>query len=228
MSDQLQLRRDTLANIQAAIPAQGELAYATDTAQLFIGDGATPGGILQGPSAPFPGYKAGRYYTASSTSATGFTVAANTIYGVPFLAAARVTFTKLSINVTTGIAATSARIGIYANSPSTIGPGALVAGSDSGSFSTASAGVQEVTGLSITLNPGFYWFAAIFSGTPTVTGCNGFGVLLPLLIGMSSPGAANNDFGYSASQTFGAMPATFPAGTFINTNNAMPLIAARL
>jgi hypothetical protein len=130
--------------------------------------------------------------------------------------------------VTAGVAATNARLGVYANSASAIGPGALVAGSDSGSFSTASAGVQEVSGLSFTLNPGFYWFAAIFNGAPSVTGCNGLGVFLPILIGMSAPGAANNDLGYSASQTFGALPATFPAGSFVNTTNALPLIAARL
>lgn len=39
------LRRDTAANINAITPAEGEPAYCTDTKELRMGDGATPGGI---------------------------------------------------------------------------------------------------------------------------------------------------------------------------------------
>ena len=228
MSDQLQLRRDTLANVQAATPAQGELAFATDTDQLFIGDGATAGGLLLGPSIPFFGYKSSRFYTGGSTSASSFTVAANTLYAIPFFALSRATFTRLGLYVTAGAAGANARIGLYTNSPSTVGPGSLVAGTDSGSFSTAVAGLQEVTGLSIALLPGFYWIAAMFSGAPSVMGCNGGSVLMPYLCGMSTMNATQNDLGYVASQTFGALPASFPAGSLITTTNALPLLGARL
>jgi len=36
--------RDTLANIQLVIIPAGAMAYATDTGQLFVGDGTTAGG----------------------------------------------------------------------------------------------------------------------------------------------------------------------------------------
>ena len=227
MSDQLQLRRDTLANIQAAVPAQGEAAFATDTGQLFIGDGATPGGVFMAPSFAFPGYIGGRFYPAGSTNGGTFTLVANTLYAIPFIALAKVAFTKLSVNVTTGVAATNARIGIYTNATGVIAPGALIAGSDSGSFSTATAGLKESTGLSIALNPGFYWFAVMSGGAPTLTGCNG-NTLAPFLYGMSSLGISANELGYSASQSFGAMPSSFPAGTVTLGANALPLIGARL
>jgi hypothetical protein len=134
MSDQLQLRRDTLANIQAAVPAQGEAAFATDTGQLFIGDGATPGGVFMAPSFAFPGYIGGRFYPAGSTNGGTFTLVANTLYAIPFIALAKVAFTKLSVNVTTGVAATNARIGIYTNATGVIAPGALIAAATADRF----------------------------------------------------------------------------------------------
>lgn len=45
----LRLRRGTDAERQLITPLQGELIYATDTKKLFVGDGATVGGILVGP-----------------------------------------------------------------------------------------------------------------------------------------------------------------------------------
>ena len=47
----LRLRRGTEAERQLITPLQGELIYATDTKQLFVGDGAAIGGILIGPIA---------------------------------------------------------------------------------------------------------------------------------------------------------------------------------
>ncbi|HUK60237.1 MAG TPA: hypothetical protein VLV50_13485 [Stellaceae bacterium] len=49
---QLQLRRDTAANIAAITPAQGEPIYDVTNGTLRVGDGATPGGtMLAGPYA---------------------------------------------------------------------------------------------------------------------------------------------------------------------------------
>ena len=47
----LRLRRGTEAERQLITPLQGELIYATDTKQLYVGDGAEVGGILVGPIA---------------------------------------------------------------------------------------------------------------------------------------------------------------------------------
>jgi hypothetical protein len=213
MSDQLQLRRDTLANIQAAVPAQGEAAVATDTGQLFIGDGATAGGILTGPGVPFPGYKSSRYYPSGACNASTLVVTANLLYGLPLLIFQKQAFTKIGIEVTTG-AATNCRLGIYANSASAIAPGALVL--DAGAVSTASAAKVEAT-IGVTLNPGLYWLAALFDNTPTVrtaaiganTGSQ-FG-------GVTNPSTGQDSF-YSATQTYGALPGTFTAGSMSQVN----------
>lgn len=46
---QLQLRRDTTANIEAVTPAQGEPIYDVTRKALVLGDGATPGGTAVTP-----------------------------------------------------------------------------------------------------------------------------------------------------------------------------------
>ena len=45
MSVQVQLRRDTLANVLANHGAAGEVFISTDTKELFVQDGATNGGF---------------------------------------------------------------------------------------------------------------------------------------------------------------------------------------
>lgn len=45
----LRLRRGTSAERQLITPLQGELIYATDTKKIYVGDGATVGGVLVGP-----------------------------------------------------------------------------------------------------------------------------------------------------------------------------------
>ena len=45
----LRIRRGTDAERQTITPLQGEPVYATDTGKLYIGDGATQGGVLVGP-----------------------------------------------------------------------------------------------------------------------------------------------------------------------------------
>ena len=44
----LKLRRGTEANRTSITPAEGEIIYVTDTKKLYVGDGITPGGVLQG------------------------------------------------------------------------------------------------------------------------------------------------------------------------------------
>ena len=46
----LKLRRGTEANRTSITPAEGEIIYVTDTKKLYVGDGITPGGVLQGGS----------------------------------------------------------------------------------------------------------------------------------------------------------------------------------
>ena len=227
MSDQLQIRRDTAANIAAATPAQGEFAMETDTAIIRVGDGITQGALYQGLGALHSGWASGRYYPAGVASVQIFTMAANTLYAIPFAILRAVTFTKASFNVTTG-AGTNGRIGVYRAASGL--PTSLVA--DSGNLSTATTGLKEATGLTIALNPGLYFAACMSDNAPALTGCQGQNMLWGMLFGLgeSTAPAVTESGAMSVSQAFGAMPSNFPASpTFIaSANPCAPGIFFRL
>lgn len=48
MSQRLQMRRGTAAELAAITPASGEPCWTTDTKLLYVGDGATAGGVAAG------------------------------------------------------------------------------------------------------------------------------------------------------------------------------------
>jgi hypothetical protein len=223
MSDQLQLRRDTLANIQAAVPAQGEPAYATDTGGLLLGDGATSGGAALALNQFFTGYVPGRYYFPGPSGAATVPVAANRLYASPFFSFQRQTFTKLGIEITTA-AGTNGRLGIYkwANGV----PSSLIL--DAGAINIASTGYQEITGLNFTLNPGVYGLAFLPDTAVTVRAITNTGIswFANFLLGASAPGAAI-ELLVNAAQTYGALPATFPASLTYQSANA-PSVGLRL
>jgi len=75
----LLLRRGLEADRLNFIPQEGELIYVTDTKQVYVGDGVTPGGILiAGGVAPTtPTYSLGRS-TASVNEGQSFTITLTT------------------------------------------------------------------------------------------------------------------------------------------------------
>jgi hypothetical protein len=48
MSQKIQVRRGAEAQRALVTPDAGELLFTTDNKELFVGDGATPGGLLMG------------------------------------------------------------------------------------------------------------------------------------------------------------------------------------
>jgi hypothetical protein len=225
MSDQLQLRRDTQANVAAATPAAGELALDTTRNALFVGDGATAGGTVPALLALFGGYLTGRYYFCGSlVSSTSFTLGANNLLAVPFFCLQKQIFTKIGVNVTT--AGGNLRLGIYASTAGAV-PSALVPGSDTGAFSVTTTGIKETTGLSIALAPGLYHLAIVGDtslGVTGVTPCSQFQTLTG--IGSTSP-TSLNETGFLSGFTFAALPATFPSPTAVG-NAGVPGIWLRL
>lgn len=206
MSDQLQLRRDTQANVAAATPAAGELALDTTRNALLIGDGATPGGLYPALVTLCAGYVAGRYYIASTGAGgtTGLALTANTLYTVPFPVMQKQTFTKIGINITAA-AGTNGRLGVYALAPGMLG-GSLIL--DAGAVSISTTGLKEVTGLNFTLNPGLYGLSFLPDTGVTVSEGQAINVCHDLLgLGSSAPGIVLETY-VSQAQSYGALPAS--------------------
>jgi Major tropism determinant N-terminal domain len=93
MSVQVQLRRDTLANVLANHGAQGEVFIGTDTNELFIQDGATNGGFrASGVRGPFGSFaqpalaeSAGAEGETLTTGVTAYTSTAQLPAGYKFI-----------------------------------------------------------------------------------------------------------------------------------------------
>lgn len=158
--------------------------------------------------------RSGRYYGGMISNpgvTTTFAVSANTMYALPFVLYRKTTFSAISAQVTS-LHASNMRMGIYADLDGL--PGGLVL--DAGEVSAGSTGVKDIS-VSLTLDPGVYWLASVYAGTPTMraAGFHTAAANLPDIagiLGIGTPGTF--DTRVSASLTYGALPASFGAVTY--------------
>lgn len=205
---------DELHNVQATAPNNKDVIYydssdsqwKTSQIETIIGTKQTSFGQFR---------KASRWYTNGlfPPANASFTNLLNTIRYVPFYIDQDVTITRLGINVVTAATAgNTCRIGIYSNNGSTQPNTRLV---DSGTLALDSTGAKSVTGLSVALTKGLYWFAyvgSVASGTITGLGTN----FIFDVKGQASIGAVGFA-GFNQTYTYGALPAT--AGTITEINS---------
>ena len=101
--------------------------------------------------------------TSPDNTGTTVSLAADTLYGIPFTIYADTPIDRLAVEITTLDAGSAIRLGLYAESTSQRGePGARL--EDLGTVSSASTGIKTLT-ISPTrrLGPGRYFFALIAS-----------------------------------------------------------------
>lgn len=152
----------------------------------------------------------GRWYTPSTNAlAIGSSLnVSNSIRYSPFIVERDITITQLGISVVAAATAGStARVGIYTNNASTNQP--LTRLVDSGTIALDGAtGQRIVTGLSVTLTKGLYWFAYFSNANSAGTIASIANLNLPDVIGTTS--TLNNGLitGYSQSLTYTSLPAT--------------------
>lgn len=113
--------------------------------------------------------KAAKWYTPHQNAGPILSIAnaANTIRYIAVIIDRDITITQMGINVVTiATAGNTCRIGIYSNDPTTTSP--LTKLVDSGTLALDTTGPKTVTGLSIVLTKGLYWFC-YFSNATTGT-----------------------------------------------------------
>jgi hypothetical protein len=164
-----------------------------------------------------PGYISGNYYAPLFSYGTSTTATVtNTLYAEPFRVGGTtsVTFTKMAIYVATGVAATNCELGVYNNSAGVPGTRNLDAGNVA---TTTSSTFASITGLSITLTPGWYWLVVGCNGTPSLDSNNGSAIPGDIMGWTSTP---NPILGYQVSWTYstGNLPSSFGAVT-VRTSN---------
>jgi hypothetical protein len=181
-------------------------ASATNRGALSTTDWSTFNGKV---TSPWSFRLSGRWYTPSTNALAIGSLGnlANSIRFSPVIIERDITITQLGISVVTiAGAGTTCRVGIYSNNPATNQPlNRLV---DSGTIALdGTTGQRIVTGLSVTLTKGLYWFA-YFSNASTGTIASIANLNLPDVLGIT--GTLNNGLitGYLQSLTYTNLPAT--------------------
>lgn len=167
------------------------------------------------------------WYGAATTQASMNTVTlsvaatTSTIYAVPFVEDRGGTLDRIALNVNIAEPSTVVRMGIYSATSSTdLYPDALVV--DAGEIDSTSTGTKTLT-ISTNLTKGtLYYLVCIADNTtgtatgPTIRGHSA--ATMPNILGTSSAFTASANTSFSlAGQTYGALPATFPAGASLST-----------
>jgi hypothetical protein len=236
----LRHKRGTRAQIDAAATAsalkQGEIYLITDEARLTVGtatnahtamakQGEGGAGGAVGEHAPGPGLLAGAYISAATNSIALATApsAAGRLDFYPFIPFTARTIDQLSIEVTTLIAASQARVGIYSSTAGNL-PNALLTGAGSLlDCATAGSKVSPVSpSLALTVGT-VYWLAVHTSATQTLRG-----IPLSALMSLGYPVTGATAFSCRrATATFAlGLPVTAPTTTL--TSAIVPVIKLRL
>lgn len=173
--------------------------------------------IVEGPAPPMI---AGRFYDASTHGIGNLefgttAMVANVFAAIPIFIPRTSAFDRIGLEVTTaGAGGSTARVGIYRDSNGA--PGQIVAGSDAGALATDAVAVVE-SSISVSLTPGWYWLANLFSATPT---CRAFITSTPpKRVGytVNTNPTTINSLAVSGAFPFGAMPTNAPATDLSST-----------
>lgn len=145
----------------------------------------------QGAPMKHPGYLTGRYYSTvpNQIGSAAAPNAVDTLYLYPFAVFAPVAITSLVLRTGTGGAGSSVKTGIWANNPATNKPSGAPLIVDNTGAATTSSNTNVSISASGSLQPGFYWMGAKFTGTlPTVSCIQAANQYMSYLMGFDTSG----------------------------------------
>jgi hypothetical protein len=166
-------------------------------------------------TSPWDYRKTGRWWTPSNNALSigSLTNVANSIRFQAVIIDRDITISQLGVAVVTiATAGQTCRIGIYSNDPTTTQP--LTRLVDSGTLALDSTGTKTVTGLSVVLTKGLYWFC-YFSNATTGTIASVANLNMPDVIGVGASLQLGIITGYSQSLAYTSLPAS--VGTLTNS-----------
>lgn len=181
---------------------------------------AVPGRRIQPPDFNIP-MIAGAFYDGTTNGpfsrslAQSAVAAIDTIYATPIYIQNTITTATFAIEVTAG-AAGNARVGLYSHNNATGLPGTLITGSDVGNYDTTNIAVVS-NAVVLTLTPGWYWTALVFSATPTMKTYLTTTAPRPIRFAANTTAGSVNAVAASASHTFAALPATMTSPAISST-----------
>ena len=214
-SVQLQDGTEGINKVLLSATADGKAnwsALKTVNSNSLIGSGNISVGTA---TSPWDYRKTGRWWTPSNNALSigSLTNVANSIRFQAVIIDRDITITQLGIAVVTiGGVGNTCRIGIYSNDSATTQP--LTRLVDSGTLALDSTGTKTVTGLSVVLTKGLYWFC-YFSNATTGTIASVANLNMPDVIGVGASLQLGIITGYSQTLTYTSLPAS--VGTLTNS-----------
>ena len=157
------------------------------------------------PPSIYPPFCPGRYYPPTfSYFQANAALTANTLYAIPFIVPDQDTqFSQGGFYVITTVASSNARVGIY-TAGSNGKPGTLVI--DYGNQAASTTG-EKNSPSPVLLRRGAYFLVIVSDSAITVNGGSSYGH--GNWMGMPNGNSTTNSM-FTASLTYGALPATFP------------------
>ena len=236
---------NAFGTVQPAIAGTSGTAVAadssTDTLTLDTGCGMTISGNATtdtitlnafGEDLPIARFLGTIYETMSGiiVASTSSAVTANRKYLIPWKCSHRRTITEIGISVVSGAGGSfAARLGIRNRNPTTGEPTTLV--SDCGTVSVVSAGHKTITGLSVTLDPGWYYLEMVSDGAPAIRGVGSATAQVSHMgIEASSTSTLTMISGLFRAFTYAALPADETGqtqGNHILQSGNLPLVYVR-
>ncbi len=166
-----------------------------------------------------------RWYIAGLVNGTALTTVAfvaNRLYAYPFIASVPTTINDIGVNVSTAVASSLVRLGVY-NDNGNLYPNALLV--DAGTVSSAAiAFVSVAISGTLKLRPGLYWLVAVSGHAPTVR-APALGSSIPILGTDNVAGTTATGIGWDAAHTMGVLPSTYPASATVRTAAAHGIYA---
>lgn len=178
---------------------------------------------------PSMGIPDASYVTCVANAYNAVAPSQNQTYAHPIYVPERCIVTACGLNVTTGQASTTARLGIYAQDGTGGRPGSLIA--DFGAVATTAAQWNEITGLWLLLEPGYYWLAAVTQGGTTQPTCSCLsGVTYPALSFFfgGNPGSAGVNGIQGTGGISGALPDPWGSTYGNSTFGQVPRVAIKV
>lgn len=128
---------------------------------------------------------------------------ANTLRAFPLYVPRAVTLDQIAAEVTTAVASSEMRLGIY-NKGVNLYPGSLLL--DAGAVATTSTEIKAIS-IGQALSPGLYWVVAVASAAISLRGMGSF--VGPM--GLLSTNLGTPNCGWTVAFTYAALPDPFPA-----------------
>lgn len=155
------------------------------------------------------------YIVTTGVNVQTATTTQSVVTYVPIRLIGKATTRNMNINVTTGVAGSTIRLGIYANDNG--GPGALIAEA-AATVDSSTTGLKTAT-ITQALGPGTYWLAAVAQGgAPSVRALQGRAIGMPAA---QDPGQVIS--GWIQNAVTGALPATASIQGATSTPTAITL-----